>query len=366
MKDILVSKLGFSVRLANALERNNIYFLSDLLEFDEEGLKDVRQVGKDSAKEIIKVRDEFILKNPDILESINDVKGRPKKIECPRLIINDAFPQSHGLNIAWITYKNEEGKYRKDVSVEVLNLRGEKLNAVKNNVGSSLNELIQLTADELDEKAGTYVSYYIINFLRENAHIMFDFEVAKESGTKIAIVFPGIGYHCDKPLLYYGKDAAKSLGYDKIINLKYSYENKNIRGNKELMMQAYQSMYAQAKETLRDIDFKAYNKVLFISKSVGTIIATSFAKEMGLNNVKHILYTPLEYTYSFDVKNAIAFIGTADPWSDVSEVIRLSNESNVPITVYDNLNHSLECKYAAKNLGVLVDVMKKTAEFIVG
>lgn len=181
---------------------------------------------------------------------------------------------------------------------------------------------------------------------------------------KIVIIFPGIGYHTDKPLLYYGRNVAKSLGYDNIINLDYSYENKNIRGNKALMMEAYQSMFEQAKEALKDIEWSSYDDILFISKSVGTIIATSYAKEMGLTDVRHVLYTPLEYTYQFDVGNAIAFIGTADPWSDVSEVIRLSGESNVPITVFDDLDHSLECDNVSKNLEVLAEVMAKTAEYI--
>lgn len=31
---------------------------------------------------------------------------------------------------------------------------------------------------------------------------------------KLAVLFPGIGYTCDKPLLYYGAKLAKSYGYE--------------------------------------------------------------------------------------------------------------------------------------------------------
>ena len=31
---------------------------------------------------------------------------------------------------------------------------------------------------------------------------------------KIAVLFPGIGYHTDKPLLYYGKKLAGERGYE--------------------------------------------------------------------------------------------------------------------------------------------------------
>ena len=30
---------------------------------------------------------------------------------------------------------------------------------------------------------------------------------------KLAVLFPGIGYHCDKPLLYYSAKLAGAAGY---------------------------------------------------------------------------------------------------------------------------------------------------------
>ena len=37
---------------------------------------------------------------------------------------------------------------------------------------------------------------------------------------KIAVLFPGIGYHTDKPLLYYSRKLAMERGYE-IIEVKY-------------------------------------------------------------------------------------------------------------------------------------------------
>lgn len=37
---------------------------------------------------------------------------------------------------------------------------------------------------------------------------------------KAAVLFPGIGYHTDKPLLYYSKKIAAELGYE-IIEVPY-------------------------------------------------------------------------------------------------------------------------------------------------
>ena len=55
---------------------------------------------------------------------------------------------------------------------------------------------------------------------------------------KLAVFFPGIGYHCDKPLLYYSRKLAQECGYEETIALSYTYDGGNIRGNEEKMQQA--------------------------------------------------------------------------------------------------------------------------------
>ena len=85
---------------------------------------------------------------------------------------------------------------------------------------------------------------------------------------KIAVFFPGIGYHCDKPLLYYARKLVQEYGYEKIVMQEYSYNGKNIRGDKKKMQEAFESLYAQAEKKLEEIAFDEYSEVLFISKSV--------------------------------------------------------------------------------------------------
>ena len=158
---------------------------------------------------------------------------------------------------------------------------------------------------------------------------------------KIAVFFPGIGYHCDKPLLYYARKLVQEYGYEKTVMQEYSYNGKNIRGDKKKMQEAFESLYAQAEKKLEEIAFDEYSEVLFISKSVGTIIASAYAEKYKIKCCQ-ILYTPLEQTFMFEHDDAIAFIGTADPWSDVKKVIECSKNQAVPIYVYEDANHSLE------------------------
>lgn len=51
---------------------------------------------------------------------------------------------------------------------------------------------------------------------------------------KIAVLFPGIGYTCDKPLLYYTGKLAVARGY-KIVKVEYGNFPSGIKENKEKM-----------------------------------------------------------------------------------------------------------------------------------
>lgn len=180
---------------------------------------------------------------------------------------------------------------------------------------------------------------------------------------KIAVFFPGIGYHCDKPLLYYSRKLAQEYGYEKIISLSYFYDGKNIRGNEQKMQEAFDSLYEQTTNSLATINFMQYSEILFVSKSIGTIIASAYAEKHNVN-CHQVLYTPLEQTYRFQHADAIAFIGTSDPWSDIPAVKSLSGSQGIPIHVYEEANHSLETMDTLKNLEILQDVMEKTSGYI--
>ena len=180
---------------------------------------------------------------------------------------------------------------------------------------------------------------------------------------KLAIIFPGIGYHCDKPLLYYSKKLAKEHGYEEIISLKYSYTGENIRGNKEKMQEVFEVLYQQAEKQLEVIDFSKYEEILFISKSVGTVISSAYTQKYKIK-CRQVLYTPLEETYRFEHPDAIAFLGTSDPWSDTAKVKMFSKKQNGLIYMYKNADHSLETGDIIKDIETLHDVMQKTKEYL--
>lgn len=175
---------------------------------------------------------------------------------------------------------------------------------------------------------------------------------------KLAVIFPGIGYHTDKPLLFYSKKLAKQYGCE-VLEVPYKDLFKNAADPEKKLEAAFLSAFAQTEEMLKSVPFEAYDRVLFISKSIGTVVASAYAKKYGLQ-VYHILYTPVENTFSFSPQQGIVFHGTADPMADTEMVKQACEQRDLPLYLVENGNHSLETGEVLRDLEVLQRVMEQT------
>ena len=180
---------------------------------------------------------------------------------------------------------------------------------------------------------------------------------------KLAVIFPGIGYHRDKPLLYYAARLARQHGFA-VMYTEYHGMPVKIRGNAEMMRQAAALACQQAAEQLANVAWEEQEKILLIGKSIGTVAAAETAKRCA-PDAGQIWYTPLEATFSAAAaRRCIAFLGEADPWSDVSAVQRIAAKQQIPLYLFPDCNHSLECADTLQNLDILRRVMQRTAQWI--
>ena len=190
------------------------------------------------------------------------------------------------------------------------------------------------------------------------------------SEKKIAVVFPGMGYHTDKPLLYYSKRIARSMGYE-IVELKYDfpYKAREIMNDKARMKEAFEIAVSQIREQVKGIQFDEYNDILFIGKSIGTAVAVHYAAEHRLKPFQ-LMYTPLPETFYLAGEDGIsqisgvAFHGTADPWADTETLAALADRFKVPLHLTEGGNHSLETGDALTDLKTLLKVMRYSEEVI--
>ncbi|MGM9947079.1 hypothetical protein [Floccifex sp.] len=160
---------------------------------------------------------------------------------------------------------------------------------------------------------------------------------------KKAILFPGIGYHCDKPLLYYTKKILKQYGYD-IQEIVFQNLHFDLEQSKEMA-------YNQACCQIQNLD----SNTLFVSKSIGTYCAGKLAEKYQIQN--HIYFTPLKFSKKYITDRDLVFSGTRDPF--------VSNE-DIPIHCYriENGNHSLETGNIQKDLENLKWICEWVEKFI--
>ncbi len=173
---------------------------------------------------------------------------------------------------------------------------------------------------------------------------------------KIVCLFPGIGYTCDKPLLYYSGRMLSTSGWE-VVRVNYGGFPPNVKGNAEKMKQCAEMALEQAEEILKDTDWKRYEEILFVSKSVGTVVAGAYAKKHGIP-CRHVLFTPVEATFAFGIREAIAFHGTSDPWADSNRIREACRSANLPLYITEKANHSLETGDVDTDIETLKSVMR--------
>ncbi len=185
---------------------------------------------------------------------------------------------------------------------------------------------------------------------------------------KLCVVFPGIGYHCDKPLLYYGQKLARARGYEIV---RTSYTKSGIVLNKSKLAEGLTLGLSMIQDALKDVNFTEYDEVLFLSKSIGTAIAAAYEEETGVHDncrvFRHVMFTPLEITYDHVLDGCgIAFSAHEDQWADFEKVKDLSRIHRIPLFEYPNGNHSLETGDVKTDLATMTDVMGHVADYLDG
>ena len=183
---------------------------------------------------------------------------------------------------------------------------------------------------------------------------------------KLAVFFPGIGYTMDRPLLHFSRRIAEDLGYE-IKPLPYAGFPRGVRGDRKKMEECFRIALTQSREMLSAMDWSDYEEIVLIGKSVGTIVSAALAAENPLKErVRQVLYTPLEDTFSFPIREAIAFTGTEDPWTGGanSRIQALCAERDVPCMVVPGGNHSLESSLWQEDVDNLKRILRETETFL--
>lgn len=165
----------------------------------------------------------------------------------------------------------------------------------------------------------------------------------------IAILFPGVGYTCEKPLLYYARELAEEHGYETMA-LDYGKEIHSFRGRTgEELAGVIELALERSLPKLREVCWEAYENVLFVSKSIGTAVACRAEGQLSCHP-RHFLMTPIEDTLPWLPKINGRFVaGSADPYLDKELLQKAAEEYPDKVgIIFEGCNHSLEKKKDAR------------------
>ncbi|MBP3337862.1 MAG: hypothetical protein J6L69_00475 [Lachnospiraceae bacterium] len=165
---------------------------------------------------------------------------------------------------------------------------------------------------------------------------------------KLVIAFPGIRGN-EIPLLYFGAKHYEDMGYESIFI-----------SNPICEKVWFDEMYENAEKIIKNIDFSQYEHIVFVAKSMGTVVACTLKEEYDIK-ADLILFTPLKETLPFMKKdNDIILVaaGDEDTWLDTNTLVEVCENEGLNYYIEHGVGHRMEVAGDLKrNLEVLEKVI---------
>jgi len=192
----------------------------------------------------------------------------------------------------------------------------------------------------------------------------------KSNAESLALVFPGLRYSCDKPLLHYTTELLLARGLD-VLQLWADYTKPDYQS----LSQGDQSQHMlEDGQALIEAGNKAgsYKNFLLAGKSLGSLTMTLlFRENSDLHKETSIWFTPLFYLAP--VAQAVlsstgpTFVAgsDADHTFDPEAVLKIKSKINITTHVINDADHSLEIPGdLLGSLRVITQLMNSLASFI--
>ncbi|WP_455716453.1 hypothetical protein [Anaerosporobacter sp.] len=182
----------------------------------------------------------------------------------------------------------------------------------------------------------------------------------------LAIIFPGMGYNSNKPLLYYSKNLAENLGFE-TIEVDYGTLPKGD------LKAAFEHAMNETRKSLKEqgvTDFNQYDKILFLAKSIGTAVSGTLANKLihedsSISSKLFSIYlTPVKHSLPMLCGNGIVFHGTSDTWVETQDVIDTCQDLSMSLYTTDQADHSMETGDVITDLDNMKTIMEHCKEYI--
>ena len=176
----------------------------------------------------------------------------------------------------------------------------------------------------------------------------------------IAICFPGTGFTCKEALFERLASDFSARGYD-IVRLDFSHiPFREIESLEEAVALAQRAV----KRQLSHIVYSEYDDVVFISKSLGTILAAQYERDIDLLP-RHLFLTPLNKTLMLmqpETRVIAMVLGTQDRFLTARALSSFCESRGVTCSIIEGVNHSLKDEQNAERTQQIIEQIAALCE----
>jgi predicted alpha/beta-hydrolase family hydrolase len=189
-----------------------------------------------------------------------------------------------------------------------------------------------------------------------------------EPAAELAIVFPGLRYTCDMPLLYYTTRLLVKRGAD-VLQLHTDYNRPDFESASPIARAQWIGSDAlaglQAGQSQR-----SYERLVLVGKSIGTLamgflLAGGTAPLAATIWLTPLLHQPLLVQAACLCTGPALFaVGEADSTYDANAIHQIQQATRAQVVVLEGANHSLEVpgdlKRSIQHLGTVMEAITRT------
>lgn len=179
---------------------------------------------------------------------------------------------------------------------------------------------------------------------------------------KLVLLFPGIKYTNDMPLLYYPGMLAQEMGYE-VMGMDYGPSFAEVEFHNQDITNEIQKAQVYCLSQCEAIDYTKYDEIVFISKSLGTAVAGWIEKALHLQ-VKQIYLTPIAATLPYMAHACICIAGSQDEVFDSKRLQEKCAEKKIDCLIYPNCTHRIETGDTLQNVQIIYDILKHIKKYL--
>ncbi len=183
-------------------------------------------------------------------------------------------------------------------------------------------------------------------------------EYHHQNSSVLCVILGGQNYSIHKPLCYYSAKLCVQAGYD-VLAVQYGFQQNHSLTH---FPEDFEILYKEVKEAIDLVIQPHQTEIIWIGKSLGTVLMKRLKGDYNQFSQKLILLTPVSPAFDQeDFREKLIIMGTHDEHYDEK---LLEKETESMIVEFDGADHGLETGNVIADLEIMERVIGAIAGYI--